>query len=99
MCKYLSNRQTHLGATKHTMATGLVTIEKWSLLTLRLRQNGRRFTDDILKCNFLNENFRILITISLKFIAGSPIDIMLALVQIMAFRRTGCKPLSEPMLS
>ena len=36
--------------------------------TLRPRQNGRRFADDTFKRIFLNENVRILIKISLKFV-------------------------------
>ena len=55
--------------------------------------------DDIFQCIFLNENDRILIQISLKFVPRSPIDIKPALVQIMAWRRIGDKPLSEPMLT
>ena len=43
------------------------------LNTLRLRQNGRHFADDIFKCIFLNENVRILIKISLKFVPKDPI--------------------------
>ena len=42
--------------------------------TLRPRQNGRHFADDILKCIFLNENVRIPIEISLKFVPKGPID-------------------------
>ena len=57
------------------------------------------FSDNIFKCIFLNENFPILIKISLKFIHESPIDIMSALVQIMAWCQTGNKLLSEPMLA
>ena len=34
--------------------------------TLRPRQNGRHFPDDIFKCIFLDENVLILIKISLK---------------------------------
>ena len=41
--------------------------------TLRLRQNGRHFPDDIFKCIFLNENVYILIKISLKFVPKGPI--------------------------
>ena len=55
--------------------------------------------DDILKCIFLNENDRISIQISLKFVPRSRIDNKPALVQIMAWRRTGDEPLSEPMLA
>ena len=75
---------------------------KWMLLvrlnTLRPRQNGRRFADDIFKPIFLNENVRISIKISLKFVPKGPINNIPALVQIMAWRRSGDKPLSEPML-
>ena len=67
--------------------------------TLRQRQNGRHFTDNIFKCIFLNENVWISIGISLKFVPRSPINNILALVQIMAWRRSGDKPLSEPMMS
>ena len=57
------------------------------------------WADDIFKCIFLNENFRILIKISLKFVPKVPIDNKSALVQVMAWRRTGDKPLPEPMLT
>ena len=40
---------------------------------------------------------RILITFSLKFVPKGPINNIPALVQIMAWRRPGDKPLSEPM--
>ena len=66
--------------------------------TLRPRQNGRRFPDDIFKCIFLNENAWISLKISLKFIPKVRIDNIPALVQIMAWRRAGEKPLSEPMM-
>ena len=61
-------------------------------------QNGRHFADDIFKCNLLNENVWILIKISLKFVPRDPINNILALVQIMAWRRPGEKPLFEPMM-
>ena len=66
--------------------------------TLRLRQNGRHFADDTLKRIFMNENVRIWINISLKFIPQGVINNIRALVQIMACRRPGNKPLSEPMV-
>ena len=55
--------------------------------------------DDIFKCIFLNENVRILIKISLKFVPKDPIDNKSALVQVMAWRRIGDQPLPEPMLT
>ena len=47
---------------------------------------------------FLNENVWVSIKISLKFVPKGPINIIPALVQIMARRRPGRKPLSEPMM-
>ena len=72
--------------------------ERW-VNTLRPRQNGRRFADDTFKRIFLNENVRISIKISLKFVSKGPINNIPALVQIMAWRRSGDKPLSEPMMA
>ena len=71
---------------------------RFRLNTLRPRQNGRHFADDIFKCIFLNENVWISIKISLKFVPKGPINNIPALVQIMAWRRPGDKPLSEPMM-
>ena len=56
-------------------------------------------TDNIFKCIFLNENDRILIHIPLKYVPISPIENKPALVQAMAWRRRGDKPLPEPMLT
>ena len=66
--------------------------------TLRPRQNGRHFPDDNLKCIFLNENIWISIKISLKFVPRGPINNIPELVQIMAWRRPGDNPLSEPLV-
>ena len=66
--------------------------------TLRPRQNGRNFADDIFKRIFWNGNIRIPIRISLKFVPKGSINNIPALVQIMAWRRPGDKPLSEPMM-
>ena len=71
----------------------------WMINTLRPRQNGHHFSEDIFKCIFLNENVRISINISLNFAPYGPIDYKSALVQIMAWRRAGDKPLSEPMMA
>ena len=66
--------------------------------TLRPRQNSRHLADDLLKCISLNENVRILIKISLRFVTKGPNNNITALVEIMAWRRPGDKPLSEPMM-
>ena len=54
--------------------------------------------DDTFKYKFVNENISISIKISLKFVPKGPINNIPALVQIMAWRRPGDEPLSEPML-
>ena len=69
-----------------------------TVITLRPRQNGRHFPDAIFKWIFLNENVWISIKISLKFVPKVPIKNIPALVQIMSWRRSGDKPLSEPMM-
>ena len=66
--------------------------------SLKPRQNGHHFGDDVFKCIFLDENVWILIKISLKFVPKGPINNIPALVQIMAWRRPGDKPLSKPMM-
>ena len=57
------------------------------------------WANDIFKCIFLNENDKIPIQISLKLVSRSPIDKKTALVQVMAWRRIGGKPLPEPMMT
>ena len=67
--------------------------------SFRPRQNGCHFADDrCFKCIFLNENVRISIKISLKFVPKGQMNKIPALVQIMAWRRPGDKPFSEPMM-
>ena len=66
--------------------------------TLRPRQNGGHFPDDIFKWIFLNENAWISINISLKFVPRGPNNNIPTLGQVMAWRRPGDKPLSEPMM-
>ena len=56
------------------------------------------FTDDTFKHIFMNENVRISINISLKFVPKGLINNIPALVQIMAWGRPDDKPLSEPMM-
>ena len=56
------------------------------------------FPDDIFKWIFLFEKVGFLTKIQLKFVSRSKINNIPALVQIMAWRRAGDKPLSEPMM-
>ena len=70
-----------------------------SINTLRPRQDGRHFPDDIFNWIFLNENVWISMKKNLlKFVPKGPIDKIPAWFQIMAWRRPGDKPLSEAML-
>ena len=65
--------------------------------TLRRRQNGWHFSHNMFKRIFFNENVWISITISPKPASMYPMDNKIALVQAMAWRRTGDKPLPEPI--
>ena len=56
------------------------------------------FPDDFFKCIFLSGNVQISIKISLKFVPEGPVYNIPALVQIMAWRHPGDKPLCEPMM-
>ena len=62
--------------------------------TLRAKQDGRCFPDDIFKCIFLHENVWLSIKISLKFVPDGQINNISILFQIMAWRRSSDKPLS-----
>ena len=76
-----------------------VLVPSWKTVnTLRPRQNGLHFPDDIFKWIFLNENVWISINISLKFIPRDPMHNIPTLVQVMAWCRPGDKPLFEPMM-
>ena len=66
--------------------------------SLRPKPNRGHFADDIFKCIFDNENECISPRISLKFVPRVRINNIPALVQIMAWRRPGDKPLSKPMV-
>ena len=68
---------------------------KISFNTLRLSPNGRLFTEDISRCIFFNEN--VWISIKSLFLRVQLIKFP-TLVQIMAWRHPGNKPLFEPML-
>ena len=69
------------------------------LTRLPLNKMAAISADDIFKCIFLNENDIIPIQISLNFFPRSPINNKPALVQVLAWRRIGDKPLPEPMMA
>ena len=61
-------------------------------------QNGHHFADDDFKCILVKEKFCTWTTISLKFVPKGTIDNIPAFVKVMAWCRTGNKPLSEQTL-
>ena len=66
--------------------------------TLRPRQDGGHFADDTFNRIFVNENVRILKKFSIKFVPKGPNINIAALVEIMAWRRSGHNPVSEPVM-
>ena len=88
----------HIYFTMHCVINTYTNQERIRLNTLMPGRNKRHCTDDILKCIFLNENVWISLKIALKFVPKFQINNIPALVQIMAWRQPGDKPLSEPMI-
>ena len=60
---------------------------------------GRNFADDIFKCILINANIGFPLKISQKFVAKVQINNIPTLIQIMACRLFGAKPLSEQKYS
>ena len=58
-----------------------------------LEQNGQHYVYNIFKHVFMNENYCIMIQISLKFVPKRPIDNKSALIKVMAWCWAGNKPL------
>ena len=82
----------------YTLQDGIILFCPQCVNSLRPRPNRRHFADDIFKCIFENENEWISPRISLKFVSKVRINNIPALVQTVAWRRPGDKPLSEPMM-
>ena len=93
----LGSKLIHVSKRGSSASISIFSYQCLHINTLRPRQNGRHFADNIFKCIFLNENAWISLKISLKFVPKVQINNIPALVQIMAWRRSGDKPLSEPM--
>ena len=75
-----------------------------AIITLRINSSSpgqidRYFANDILKCIFVNEKMCISIRISPKLVLTGPIKNKPAVVQVMTWRRSGDKPLPEPILT
>ena len=70
----------------------------WTCLFILTHWGRDKMADDIFKCLFLNKNVWISLKISLKFLPKVRNNNIPTLVQIMAWRRPGDKPSSEPMM-
>ena len=68
------------------------------LTRLSLNKMPTILADDIFISIFLSEDDKIPIQIFLKLVPRSPINISPALVQVMTWRRTGDKPILEPVM-
>ena len=89
----LSFMKIHLNmssAKRRPFCLGLNVLTHW--------RNCHHFEDDIFKCIALNDIGCISINISLTIVPMGQIHNIPALVQIMAWRRPGDKPLSESMM-
>ena len=90
----LKRLPTHHPDSEHILGLNMtILIKRWIVC------KSLRYNHDIFKCIFLNDNVWIPIKISLKFVPKCPINNITALVQIMAWRRPGDKPLTEPMMA
>ena len=92
------NDHYHARSHRESRVMGLYLALMCLFNTLRPGRNEQHFADDIFKRIFFNENAWISIKISLKFVPKGPINNIPALIQMMAWRRSGDKPLSEPMM-
>ena len=71
---------------------------KWCLTHWGREKKWTPFRRRHFQVHFLDENVLFTIKISLKFVPNGQINKIPAMVQIMAWRRPGDKPLSEPMV-
>ena len=76
-----------------------IQVALFSLSHLPPGPNGRQFGNDIFRYIFIIGKFCISSRIPLKFVPMGPIDNRPALVQVMAWRLFGVKPLPEPKLT
>ena len=70
-----------------------------SFNTLRPRQDGRHFPDTFSNAFSWIKMLKFPLTFTAVFSPKGPINNIPALVQIMAWRRPGDKPLSEPVMA
>ena len=98
ICLLIQNIRSHKLWSLQYTGPNLAHLCACRINSLRPRQNGRHFADDTFRRIFFNENLWTLLRNSLKIVPKVRINNIPALVQIMAWRRPGDKPLSEPMM-
>ena len=79
----------------HTRMAWPTYVMSWAVNSSPPEENGRNFADDIFKYIFLNENVCILIRMSMNFVPNGLICNKSALVEVMACRMFGDKPLPQ----
>ena len=90
----------YVWATTWDLSLGIVYIKQTKRTAAQhngAETNGHHFPTTFSKA-FSWVRMHELITISLKFVPKGPVNDIPALVQIMAWRRPGDKPLSEPLM-
>ena len=84
---------------KHNSTANALELRLFCINSSPPGQNGHHFVNNIFKYIFRNKKKRYSIQISLEVFPKGPIDNKSTLVQVMAWRQTGDKPLPEPMLT
>ena len=80
-CNFIRIYRVAAGIPTHCEGDGNLKYTKNTYWTnLPPGQNGRNFADNILRCIFMNEKFRVLINILLKFVLKGSIENSPALV-------------------
>ena len=91
-------QERHVNMALLSRISASLVISTYSWLVVKCLISFIHFPDDIFKCIFLNENVWISIKNFIEVVPKVPINNIPALVQIMAWRRLGDKPLYEPMI-
>ena len=84
--------------TTYVVMVGEIHLVKQCLNSIPPGQNGRHFVD-VFRCIFVNQKCCVFDWNFTELFPKGPIENNAGLVSIMAWRRKGYKPLSEPMLA
>ena len=90
---YKAGADLHMFDSIHNVVRAAMSRKMYDFNTLGPRQNGR-----YLVCSWMKISITISIIISLKFVPKGSVNNIPTLITILAWRRPGNKPLSEPMV-